>query len=379
MAYYFNGTTSSDWNNSLNWTPNGIPGTGDDVTFDNNSGPCQVNSTSAFCNNLDFSQGSGYNAQFSITSGNRLDVHGSLTLSQNTAGGLSYSGSGELRVGFGGTSAVLRSYFAITTVPLDVTLTLAGGGATLTLYDAWVVDSLLIGSGADFIIDGGGNTITVLTSFTAGGSGSTYVLKGYGTGSSGITIILGGTTSSAVTWNYTNIEDNATVQIYIPSGTAYIQDVECDGGTITFTSANSVDCIGHTLTVIKGTLDTAGMTWYDVTSDNSSQTVLLKSDLNVGRDFIVGGTSGTVIFNQDTTETVYVTRNLVVGSGGGIKGTASIVLITTTLPNAWTGQWSAAGPGGIVQNNMIVYSCNSRAFISGTQVYYEEGLLTMYA
>jgi hypothetical protein len=71
--------------------------------------------------------------------------------------------------------------------------------------------------------------------------------------------------------------------------------------------------------------------------------------------------------------------DLIVGSGGGIKGTATIVLVTTTSPNAWTGQWSAAGPGGIVQNNMIVYSCNSRAFISGTQVYYEEGLLTMYA
>ena len=92
-SYTWTGANNNDWNNSGNWSPGGIPGTGDDVTI--GSGTCFVNTTSPSINMLDVSGGGGGTV---IISGHLI-----LNADLNTAGTITQTdgtiqGSGNLIV-----------------------------------------------------------------------------------------------------------------------------------------------------------------------------------------------------------------------------------------------------------------------------------------
>lgn len=76
VAYEWNGSQfGGSWNNPLNWTPNGVPGAGDDVTI-NIPGPNPLNITSSVnCNNFTFN-GSG---TFSMSAAGALSIFGNVT------------------------------------------------------------------------------------------------------------------------------------------------------------------------------------------------------------------------------------------------------------------------------------------------------------
>jgi hypothetical protein len=123
--------------------------------------------------------------------------------------------------------------------------------------------------------------------------------------------------------------------------------------------------------------------WYNVSTDNSTGTITLDSDLNIYNNFLPGGNANNIIVNGDIfSKRVLVNGNMSVGNGittgtgGGIEGTALIILQSFATPGTWAGTWSAGGTTAIVQNNMTAYSVNGGNFISGT-VYYEEGKLTL--
>jgi hypothetical protein len=148
-TYYFSGATNSDWNTSTNWTPNGIPVSGDTAQFDNSSPNCSMSTNNA-CTVLDFSQGTGYGAQLTINSGYSLTVYGDLTLPVSTTG-MTFFGGGQLRVGGG--ILTTQTLTSGGTIVSGVVFTLAGSGTpVLALADDWTVDSLYIGSGSFFYL-----------------------------------------------------------------------------------------------------------------------------------------------------------------------------------------------------------------------------------
>ncbi|MES1159518.1 MAG: hypothetical protein ABUM51_02070, partial [Bacteroidota bacterium] len=50
ISYTWNGTLSTDWNTAGNWTPNGIPGTADNVTIVTGSNTCLLSANTAIAN-----------------------------------------------------------------------------------------------------------------------------------------------------------------------------------------------------------------------------------------------------------------------------------------------------------------------------------------
>src|SRR5580700_2609558 len=65
-SYTWNGSVSTAWNTATNWTPNGIPGSADNVTIVTGSNNCVVNATSSI-NNLTLTSGTLNLGGFTLT------------------------------------------------------------------------------------------------------------------------------------------------------------------------------------------------------------------------------------------------------------------------------------------------------------------------
>ena len=76
QTFTWNGTSSSSWNTSTNWTPNGIPGAGNVVNINNNSVPniCVLDINRSV-GTLNVNSGASFNF-----GGNLLTVTGTSTL-----------------------------------------------------------------------------------------------------------------------------------------------------------------------------------------------------------------------------------------------------------------------------------------------------------
>jgi len=89
----WNGCVSTDWNNPLNWTPNGVPSSSISVTIPSGtSHTCIVNTSAMTCNNMIIDQ-----ATFTIHAGFVITVTGNLTIQNNATlnnyGSLSINGN----------------------------------------------------------------------------------------------------------------------------------------------------------------------------------------------------------------------------------------------------------------------------------------------
>src|SRR6185312_13396937 len=249
--YYWVGTTSQDWNTAANWgTTDGVAGgystpptSGDDALFTALSASCTVTGTTAACKKLDFSQNGGYGSSTAVTfkitnSTDHVTVNGDLLLSNNVTAGLTYSGSGQLRVGAGTGARTLTSNYGATGLALtSIVFTLVGGtSVTFALADDWYIESFYLQSGGSYTFSGS-QTIYVTSSLNAAnplteiaGSGPTLVL--YGAGS--------------ITWDNVlvqmtmNINTSGSLTIGTNSGSKY----GFDTSTLTALSVGSVTCNG---------------------------------------------------------------------------------------------------------------------------------------
>ncbi len=114
-SYVWNGTTSTDWNTSTNWTPNGVPGAIDNVTIVTGSNNCILNASRAITN-LTITSGTLNLNTFTLSpSGNIVFTAGTVT-------------SGTLTVsGGGGNTATLTN----TTFAASATLNITTGAITI--------------------------------------------------------------------------------------------------------------------------------------------------------------------------------------------------------------------------------------------------------
>ncbi|MHB9143380.1 MAG: beta strand repeat-containing protein, partial [Paludibacter sp.] len=162
----WDGSSSNNWNTANNWTPSGVPGSGDDVVIDINANILvNTNSTinSLTINNnaiVSFTSSGGKRTITIDNTGNSIAVGSSLTLKGSTG-----SGTRSMNLIFTGTNNTM-------TIAGTLILTAVGEG---TIYTA--TNSLTTVTGS-IINDGtGGGTIGVINSTTANlsfSSGGTY-------------------------------------------------------------------------------------------------------------------------------------------------------------------------------------------------------------
>jgi hypothetical protein len=372
--FYFVGTGA--WNSINSWSSSdggtggyGVPTLSDDCFFTalSGSGTCTVTGTGDVCNSINFT---GFTGTLTISSPtDYLTVYGDITLPDQFSATI--NGSGKLRsVG----SSNLTSNYASSGNQLNVIFEITGGG-TPTFVDDWYLSTLNMGGAPYNVL---GSQTIIITSALTGAGGNSGINNGSGASNQ---IVLGGSgAASSMSWD--NVTIGLSMDIQIPSGTTLtIGTVGYHTGTLSCSIlGGSISCT-DTLTVTSGSIDTGGKmnhgnSWNTVSTDNSALTITLLSDLYILGNLSVGGTTPTHTITINGLYNIHVTGNLIAGTQGGSKGTATIYLQDPIL-GTWAGNWSAGGTPGVIQNNMNVYSVNSHSIL-GSTVYYTEGLLTMF-
>src|ERR1700722_9338482 len=268
----------NNWNNPLNWTPNGFPTSADDATFSISPAPTAGNPASLF-----------NSATLSI--GQSVNIHGP-TLS-NTA-----------TLSIGGSSITGDTFLEI-----SGNTTLSGAG-TITLTDPTysyfeIVTGTLLNSdntihGAGFVYDAGG-TLTNDASILADGAGSTLTLQGFPITNNGtIAASNGGILSLNTTINNT-------------SGT-----IEARGGSTVITASGIID--GGT----RGTLGRGSIFTTSAATLKLQDTIENLGNLTVGGSSITGdaflqnaGTQTTTLMgggNVTLTDSTYSYLELFIGT-----------------------------------------------------------------
>lgn len=345
-ARFWLGTTSSNWGTTANWsTTSGggggaaVPTASDDVTLDSGGNhPCDTVSGTRVC--LSFKIDSTYTSTFTLnaTSSGALNVSGNITLHTNAT----LAGSGRLRMIASGTFTSNA-----TTVPWPFEI---GNNSvatmTFTLADALNISNSL--------------TMTCLTSTTFAGAfniaatsasveQSQIVTLSGNVSISGTTTIANGSPAQidgAFNWNTFGLTINSGIVLqgsativfngtgtwqWSGGSTASTINYKFDTGSSTLTLSGGLFCSGNTITHVSGTvassgstltlsgnvtLDTAGMSW-----DNITLTVALTLTLSS-----LLSATGTLKL-PDAAITF-------AGTGGWTVGTFTNVTITST--RIWT-------------------------------------------
>jgi Secretion system C-terminal sorting domain len=184
--YTWNGTASTSWNTATNWTPNGIPGSADNVTVVTGGNNCKLGASTSI-NNL------------TVTSGT-LDMNGgTLTVNGTTA----QFTTGTVQNGTLTITGATTTTFGNGPVTMNcvVNITSAAFLARNTIYQSTVT---ITKTGATNDASAGGNTFN--GALTATNNGSGYLMFGNGTGdqfNAASNFINTGSSNIYVAWNGT--------------------------------------------------------------------------------------------------------------------------------------------------------------------------------
>lgn len=340
--FFVNGGVDNNWGTSGNWsTTSGggggasVPTSADAVTLDASSPNCILNTSARDALTLTCT---AYTNTLTFT--NTLTVAGNITLGASMA--------------FAGTSALLMNASATLTtngVTLPVPFTFRSN--TLTLADDFHISAaLLLSVGLDPTVNG--QTCYVGANLSNAGnvvSGTTvFILNGTGT------IATGGRWLVTMTFN--------------TAGTITIAGTFRHGtGTLTYTAGTMV-VTGSTFELYgSGTVNTAGMTWNHVTTNNTST---LTSNLVIAGTLTLCNTTDTVLNGFTAVCSGPVTFT---GTVGNHSGTTVLKLTTTeTLTIGGSGSQSLqnnitldAGAGTITITGLR-YSAGTMSYVSGTIV-----------
>src|SRR6185437_14690747 len=161
-SYTWNGSLSSAWTTAGNWTPNGIPGSADNVTIVTGSNTCQLTASQSIGN-------------FTLTSG-ALDLGGT-TLTINGATVTFTKGTVQ-----NGTVAIpAAATTSFTTGPTVMNCPVTITSATISLKNTTFQQTLSITkTGSSNDASPGGNVFNGVVTVTNAGSGTLYLANGAG-------------------------------------------------------------------------------------------------------------------------------------------------------------------------------------------------------
>lgn len=273
-SYTWTGAISSDWYNSGNWSPSGVPGTGDDVAI--NSGMVTLGGGSVDLAGLVVAGGtlgvsSGASLSLSgtciVNAPGTLNVSGSITLNSNLdiVGTLIFgvgniSGSSDLIIH--GTM-IWNSTSAAVTLTGDFTnngtIDIAGGANLQTT----LMNFGTINQTANFLFGNNGRVINLATyDFTGNGDVAYSSVNNGGIMNQGTILKTGGSLTSDIT---VNLDNNGTIDAQ--TGRIKLSGSGIHGGDFNSTSPGYISFSGSTDTLVGGnSFGGSGMT----SLDNSS-------------------------------------------------------------------------------------------------------------
>jgi hypothetical protein len=275
-SYTWNGSLSSSWNTAGNWTPNGIPGTADNVTIVTGSHTCQLNATTTINN-------------FTLTSGT-LDMGGD-TLTTSTAATFT---SGTAQNGTFLTTAATTVVFGSSTVTMNCIVNITS--AAITLKNTTFQKSITItktGSGND--VSSGGNIFN--GTLTATNSGSGYLMFGNGNAdqfNSTSTFNNTGTANIYLANNSIGNTFNGNIIVTSTGGTGIQFCAGSNTATATLSSGNTITVGSGGFSA--GTLNLRQFTQSGTTAQNLSFTGT--AGLTIGPSSVFGGNLNVQRHNQ---------------------------------------------------------------------------------
>jgi hypothetical protein len=260
-SYTWNGSASTAWNNATNWTPNGIPGSADNVTIVTGSNTCQLNATSSINN-------------FTLTSGT-LDL-GGFTLT--VAGPTVVFTKGTVQNGAFTVSGATTTNFGAGPTVMNVTASLTS--ATITIRNTTFQNALtVVKTGSTNDASAGNNVFNGTVTMTNNGTG--YLLMGNGNPDQ---------FNAPATFN-----NNGSADLYV----AYNSTNNIFNGVVTFNNNPATN------NLIYVSQNSAGTQFND--------NILVSSNSGQGVHFCNG--------NNTATATLAAGKTITVGAGGFSAGT----------------------------------------------------------
>lgn len=214
-SYVWNGSVSTEWGNASNWTPNGIPDLGDDVSISNQS------------NNPVFEEISGLD-NFTMTSGS-LDLDGFTLV---VYGDASFDGG---TITNGNIHLLGTAIFAGTTIDIGIT-----GTATSLQFNgsSFNYPVTLNFSGSSEVVSDGGNTFNDNFSLTNSGSAN-VVLCNSAADTYAKDVTFTNTGSALIHASYTALGNSYQGDItFVSTGSSQGIRMGQNGGTSTLSSGN---------------------------------------------------------------------------------------------------------------------------------------------
>jgi len=278
---FTNGAGGNTWNTAGNWSLGTIPTVSDGhvTTFDNTSPNCTMGAARS-CNAINFNGGTGYTNKLTISTF-QLTVAGNVELGAS----MGISGTGTLAASkSGGGSCTLTSNGF--TWPNNFSVGGSGGGTwTVTLVGDFTVTGVVSQGGSHAIV---WNKTTSEKLYANGG-----LTVSINSATGNLDFVLGGgnwTMTATNGWPYnTELAGNITIgtNIYFRTGTLL-----WSSGTIDTTTNSSTLNLTATCT-----LDTDGVTWYNVTANSTGGTTFtINSDFDISNTFTIVAAGSGYIF-----------------------------------------------------------------------------------
>ena len=239
VTYVWNQTGTAAFSTASNWTPNGVPAAGDNITFNNNATTTVTGIPAQSLNNITIS-GTSTNVTFQTAAASTVAVIGSLSIAEGTTLNLNSANAIGLTINSGGTASI------------SGTLNLSNSNATYTTTGNTTVNSRAVINNAGTISGGTTTTLTFAASsvYNHTRDGGTIPTATYNAASTiNVTGIVGTSPSSPSTvgnfnWNCPNQTVAATLSSILTSATGSVTITNTGVGSFQWGSAPATTITG---------------------------------------------------------------------------------------------------------------------------------------
>ncbi|EJG01582.1 T9SS sorting signal type C domain-containing protein [Flavobacterium sp. F52] len=367
------GNSNSNWNNSLNWTPNSVPTSTDDVIIPNGTPDVSVN-TNAFCKSLTINGGNSSDTVL-ISGTNSLTVSNTITIGAGTTAG----GYKILNVGNGSLSCAGITMSSTSNTNRNSSLRISNGTVTVSGSVTLNTNNEVLFSGTGILYIGGTMTGGILTApsgtvnYNTNGSqniGGPYTYNN-------LTLSNGGTktlTAATVANGAITLNDNSSLNMSTYLLTLNGNLVNNGSGTITGTTGGVTISGGNTQNIAGFT--TSGTVLMNKTGGTVAT---FTGNVNGGNLTISGSTTATALnlgSNLVHTFTGNWTRTsgaLNGGSstlkiGGDVSGTGGTFTANTSTVEFNRSGAQNLGSGNLTYYNLILSGSGLKTFGAATTV-----------
>jgi hypothetical protein len=391
-SYIWSGANSSDWYDSGNWSPSGVPGAGDDVTI--NTGFAQIGIGSVGVSGLTISGGtlqvsSGASLALNgtnVVSGGTLDIGGTLTLSSNLDVGGNLIVLGNIT---GGSDLIISGTMTwnSTSSIVDVsgqfmnngTINVAGGGQ----LQANLINSATINITGNFLFGNNSNLINLGTiDFQGNGDIPYNSLNNGGIMNQGLVKKSGGSSTSDIS---VDLDNNGSIDGQV--GTLRLSGNGNHGGDFISTSPGYVSLSGIADTLAggnsfggSGSCSIDGSNVFLMANCSATNLKITQGSISGDGDFTASGAfewlGGDLGDAAHPTGQINLNGTFLIAGGDKLEGE-----LTNNANTTWSsGSWIMGDLALFRNNSTMNIQTNSDISVSGSPSnFYNHGFITKSA